>query len=88
MKPYRFTKPPGALRRATLDNVALVPANLLPFKTQWQQIANRLPQGSTLIILPSSTSPQRKTFEKVATNLRERGKRVITLSAEQFGGRL
>jgi hypothetical protein len=84
MSQYRFRRPPAALNKARLDNIALVPGNLLPFKKQWQQIANRLPSGSTLIILPSSTSPQRKTFETVATKLREQGKQVLTLNAERF----
>jgi hypothetical protein len=88
MSSYRFRRPPAALRKAQLDNIALVPANLLPFKKQWQRIANRLPEGSTLIILPASTSPQRKTFETVAKNLRQNGKRVITLHAEQFNERV
>jgi hypothetical protein len=88
MSYYRFRRSPAALNKAKLDNIALVPGNLLPFKDQWQKVANRLPNGSTLVILPAPTSRQRKTFETVATKLRENGKRVITLSAEQFGGRL
>jgi hypothetical protein len=86
MSSYRFRRPPAALRKAHLDNLAVVPANLLPFKTQWQQIANRLPRGSALIILPAPTSPQRKTFETVVTKLQEQGKRVLTLNAERFIG--
>ncbi len=71
MRRYRFRRPPAALRTAHLDTLALVPANLLP-------------KGSPLVILPAPTSRQRKTFETVATKLREEGKRVIMLSAEQF----
>lgn len=84
MSYYRLRKPPAALRTAKLDNIALVPANLLPFKNQWQQIVSKLPKGSTLIILPALTSRHRKTFEKVATKLQEQGKRVLTLNAERF----
>ncbi len=84
MKSYRLTKPPAAIRRAQRDNLALVPASLLPFKKQWQQLANKLPHGSTLIILPSSDRPQRKACEHVAADLRGRGKHVTTLPAEQF----
>jgi hypothetical protein len=39
--------------------------------------------GSTLVILPTSPNRQRKMFEQVATQLREDGKSVKTLSAEQ-----
>ena len=42
MKPYRFTRAPRALRKAKLDNVAIVPASLIPFKRQWQEYANTL----------------------------------------------
>ena len=49
-----FTNPPRALRRpdVRLDNLALVPVSLLPFKTEWQTVANRLPESGVLIILP------------------------------------
>ncbi len=84
MNKYRLTKPPSTLRPAQLDNLALVPANLLPFKKQWQQLANKLPQGSMLIILPASDRPQRKTCAHVAADLRGTGKRVTLLPAEQL----
>ena len=84
MKPYHLIKPPRAVRKARLDNLALVPASLLPFKEQYQQIANELPQGATLILLPSPLKQQRRTCEKVAANLRERGHRVMTLPVERF----
>ena len=50
MSAYRFRRPPRVLRKAQLDNLALVPASLLPFKEQYQQIANELPHGVSLII--------------------------------------
>jgi hypothetical protein len=84
MSSYQFRRPPAALRKAKLDNLALVPANLLPFKTQWQQIANGLPKGSTLVILPTALNRQRQTVENVVKQLRERGKHVTTVSADQF----
>ncbi len=86
MRPlYRFTSAPRALRRrrVTLDNVALVPASLLPYKEEWQQLANELPQGSVLIITPLA-GPRPATMEKVTTQLRSRGHRVRTLPAQRF----
>ena len=43
-----FGRPPAPLRRpgVTLDNIALVPASLLPFKPTYQAIANELPRGT------------------------------------------
>jgi hypothetical protein len=84
MRPYRFTKPPQAIRHAQLDNLALVPANLLPYKDQYQHLANTLPTGNILIILPETDQPLRKTIETVANHLKANGHRVTTLSAHQF----
>jgi hypothetical protein len=50
--PRSFGAPPPALRKAHLDNLAIVPASLLPGKAEWQALANALPAGSTLIVLP------------------------------------
>ena len=82
---YEFiAPPPQALRKAKLDNLALVPASLLPDKAQWQQLANRLPEGSTLIILPAADTRQRRTLERVASGLRAKGQRVATVPAQQL----
>jgi hypothetical protein len=45
-----------------LDNLALVPASLLPFKAQYQHLANTLPKGDILIILPA-TDPDISTSQ-------------------------
>ena len=42
---YRFTNPPKALLKAKLDNIAIVPASMLPFKKSLQELINALPQG-------------------------------------------
>ena len=39
-----------------LDNIALVPAHLLPRKAAYQAIANALPRGDILLVLPSADS--------------------------------
>jgi hypothetical protein len=92
-RPYRFTRPPRAIRHAQLapyqngtglDNLALVPANLLPYKAQWQQLANDLPKGNILIILPDADQRVRKAVETVANLLKASGQKVTTLPANQF----
>jgi hypothetical protein len=88
MRPYRFTKPPQAIRHAQLDNLALVPASLLPYKDQYQHLANDLPKGEILIILPDTDLRQsriRQAVEKVANQLKASGQRVTTLPAHQLG---
>lgn len=87
MRHYRFRPPPAALRRpgVRLDNVAIVPANLLPYKQEWQALANGLPRGATLIVLPASRQGARRTLETVAARMKARGRAVTTLPASRFG---
>ncbi len=82
---YRFSRPPKALRRrnVTLDNVALVPGNLLPYKSVYQEIANRLPKGGPLIVLPQELG-KRRAFEQTAVQLKQKGRRITTISAGHF----
>lgn len=81
-----FRSPPRALRRpgVHLDNLAVVPANLLPFKAQWQSIANNLPAGGVLIVLPATGSQQRGALQTAANLLKAKGHHVTTISAERF----
>jgi hypothetical protein len=85
MQRSRFTSPPRALRRAgvRLDNVALVPASLLPYKKEWQAVANGLPQGSVLVC--STTNPrQQKILEHVSAHLKRKGHRMQTVPAKRM----
>ena len=84
MKRYHIIKSPRAVRKARLDNLAVVPASLLPFKEQWQDVANSKPGEHVLIVLPEMKKQPRNVLERVATELRERGHQVTTLSADQF----
>lgn len=79
----KMTSPPKALRKAKLDNIALVPGNLLPFKAKYQEIANRLPDGEMLIVVPPSEHPQRLLLERVASLLRAEGHSVTIVSADR-----
>ena len=80
MRNYHLSRPPRSFVRSTvyLDNVALLPASLLPFKARWQAIANDLPQGETLVVLPASQKVQR-IARSVASQLRAKGKYVRLL---------
>jgi hypothetical protein len=64
-----------------LDNLALVPASLLPFKEQWQAAANALPTGSVLVYLPCHKK-QRNVVRAVASQLREKGTQVRVVDEE------
>ncbi len=62
-----------------------MPGSLLPFKNEYQQIANRLPKGGLLIVLPQELS-SRRVFEKTAVQLKQQGKWIITIAATRFSG--
>jgi hypothetical protein len=74
---------PKALRRPgiTWDNIALAPASLLPYRARYQAIANGLPRGDILIVLPTTDSPQKRTLEHTAQLFEAKGKRVTTITA-------
>lgn len=82
MRNYRLSRPPHLLQRSTvhLDNVALVPASMLPLKGKWRAIANSLSYGETLIVLPYQAK-QRHVARSVASRLRERGKHVTVMDS-------
>jgi hypothetical protein len=53
----------------------------LPKKAQWQAIANDLPRGDVLIVLPHHANPQR-VARSIASLFRTKGKRVTMLGNE------
>jgi hypothetical protein len=74
---YRVvSSPPPALRKAKLDNLALLPASLLPFKAEYQAIANQQAPGTILVVLPATDSLPRRTLERVAMDMQAKGQRV------------
>ncbi len=76
---YQLTRPPRAIRKAKLDNIALVPASLLPRKGKYQTIANNLPSGGILICETGEKQRLTTILEHVAQFFRERGHFVKTL---------
>src|SRR5437870_2841491 len=84
--PYHISEPPTRLKKARLDNIALVPASLLPLKGTYQPIANRLPTGSVLCV-PASQR-QQTIMAKVTTFFRDHGHQVITLPIERIAKKI
>lgn len=82
----RFHRPPRALHKARLDNIALVPASLLPYRAWYQAIANGLPMGDVLIVLPSRAAKQRRVLETAAQLFTAKGHRVLTLGIADATG--
>ena len=84
--PSSLSEPPQALKKARLDNIALVPASLLFQKDTYTGLANRLPTGSVLCI--PQTQRQKTILSHVATYFKERGHQVLTLPIERIVKRI
>jgi hypothetical protein len=82
--PYHITKSPKAVRQARLDNVALVPASLLPRKGKYQRIANNLPKGGVLICQTDKKQRISRILAQVAQWLRKNGHFVRTLPSSHL----
>jgi hypothetical protein len=86
MKHPSYRRGPRALRRpqVKLDNLTLVPASLLPRKADYEAIADRLPRGEVLLVLPPAGSPERQTMQRVAQLFRAKGRHVTVLTEERL----
>ncbi len=80
-----MTAPPPALRRpgVTRETIALVPASLLSFKPKYQAIANTLPPGTVLLVLPRRRPNQRRLLVQLAARFAARGHQIATRTAEE-----
>ncbi len=75
-----------ALRRpqVKLDHLTLVPASLLPRKADYEALANELPRGEVLLVLPPADSPERHTMQRLAQLFRATGRHVTVLTEERL----
>src|SRR2546430_11521858 len=83
--PSQVSEPPARLKKARLDNIALVPASLLPLKGTYQPIANTLPNGSVLCV--PGTQKQQKIMATVTKFFHDHGHYVFTLPIERVTSR-
>jgi hypothetical protein len=79
---YRLTRPPKALLKARLDNIAVVPASLLPLPQTLKERVNTLPKGGVFLCYAAENTRQRKILERVGETFREQGHAVINLPME------
>ena len=86
MRHPSWRRGPRALRRpqVRLDNLTLVPASLLPRKADYEAIADQLPRGDVLLVLPPAGSPERTTMQRVAQLFRAKGRHVTVLTEERL----
>src|SRR6266487_6374592 len=81
--PYRLTNPPKALLKARHDNIAIVPASMLPFQKTLQRLINTLPQGAVFLCHAEENTRQRKLLEREEETFRQQGHAVRSMSVEQ-----
>jgi predicted DNA-binding WGR domain protein len=81
----RWERAPTGLRwdAVQVENLALVPASLLPHKAQYQHLANQLPPGAVLVILPDADTPERQALQQAAARFLAKGHPVTTLTAAE-----
>ena len=77
---YRLTNPPKALLKARMDNIAIVPASMLPLPKIVKEKVNTLPKGGVFLCYAQENSRQRKILERVEETFREHGHVVKSIS--------
>ena len=80
---YRLTNPPKALLKARLDNIAIVPASMLPLTERLKEKVNTLPKGGVFLCYMKENSRQRRILERVEETFREQGHVVRSLSVSE-----
>jgi hypothetical protein len=80
---YRLTNPPKAILKARLDNIAIVPASMLPLTQTLKEKVNTLPEGGVFLCYAQENSRQKKILERVEETFREHGHVVRSLSMRE-----
>jgi hypothetical protein len=77
---YRLENPPKAILNAKLDNIAIVPASMLPLTQTLKEKVNTLPKGGVFLCYAKENTRQRKILERVEETFREHGHAVRSMS--------
>lgn len=78
---HRIGPPLARLRKARLDNLALLPCSELAQIGRYQRIANQLADGGILIVAPARDSKQKQALLRVAKFLAQHGHPVRVVLA-------
>jgi len=63
-----------------MDNIAIVPASMLPLTEIVKEKVNTLPKGGVFLCYAKENSRQRKLLERVEETFREQGHAVKSMS--------
>ena len=77
---YTLTNPPKALLKARMDNIAIVPASMLPLTKLVKEQVKTLPKGGVFLCYARENSRQKKILERVEETFREHGHAVRSMS--------
>ena len=80
---YRLTRPPKVILKARMDNIAIVPASMLPLTQVLKEKVNTLPKGGVFLCYAKENSRQRKILERVEKTFKEHGHAVMNLSMRE-----
>jgi hypothetical protein len=69
--------------KARIDNIAIVPASMLPLTETLKELIHTLPQGAVFLCHAEENTRQRKLLERVEETFREQGHVVKKMSIEQ-----
>lgn len=68
------------MKRQRSDNLMLISASQLPFQAKWRLLADGLPAGSVLFVVPRDETPVKRSMRKVASTLHHQGRRIAATS--------
>jgi hypothetical protein len=80
---YRLTRPPRALLRARLDNIAIVPASMLTGEESLKEKVKTLPCRQVFLCHTKENTKQKRILERVKEIFRRLGYAVTLLPMEQ-----
>lgn len=72
----RIRRPPTA----KLDHVAIIPASELHALDTWQKLAQRLPAGETLLVIPGSSATLHAVGRRIRHHANQRGHRITIMT--------
>jgi Fe-S oxidoreductase len=80
---YKLKRPPRALQRAKLDNIAIVPASMLTGKVSLQEKVKKFPRRQVFLCHTKENTKQKQVLERVKEIFRRLGYAVTLLPMEQ-----
>jgi hypothetical protein len=80
---YKLTRPPRALQRARLDNIAIVPASMLAEKESLKEQVKRLPRRQVVLYHTKENTKQKRILEHVKEIFQRLGYAVTLLPVDR-----